>query len=383
MFYVRVEIIKGRNNKMNTKQPLISVFLPYYNDEAFLAQSIKSVLEQTYSNFELILFNHASKDSSKNIAHSFNDKRIVHIDSEINYGAGAGINLWKNLSSFKGDFIKVFCADDIMLPCHLEELQQPFHENTNIDIVFSPMINSINKQGKIINRDKNTIPFKLTQKDITKELLKSFFNSFSPLPWGNALIKKEALNSIYKDNSLIYLFDMSFWVSLLINNKKFYMINKTISSYRTSESSMMAQNSKHIIQACYFEHLVYCDLFYKIQDVQLAKYICDHVPTSIKEKFKPDDTSLIPFLIALEYANKPCLAYPRRPIMNLVYLNSMYQKIYCLLQNEEIRKELAKRFNFTIKDFRNLYTQKQNDYLFYKRHKLTCFISKLVNKIFK
>lgn len=77
-------------------QPLVSVFLPYYNDEKFLEYSIKSVLEQSYENFELILLNHASTDSSYNIAHSFQDFRIKHVDMSINLGAGGGDPVSKN-----------------------------------------------------------------------------------------------------------------------------------------------------------------------------------------------------------------------------------------------------------------------------------------------
>ena len=356
---------------------LISIFLPYYNDEKSLTQSIESILKQTYSNFELILFNHASTDSSRNIAHSFTDERIIHIDSSINYGAGAGLNLWENLPNFKGDFVKVFCADDIMKPNHLYSLQKAMTPDT--DVVVANKIDFINRDGQIITINETLIPnHSLKAPKLEWELLKFYFNSNSILPWGNALIKKQALIDIPHDNSMIYLFDMSFWVNLLINNKKFFILEESISYYRKSKENMTSKKSEHITQACYFEHLAYCDLFYKIQDVELAKYLCDNVPVPIKDELEANDISLIPFLIALEYAYKPSIAYPRKPIMDIIYLNSMYQKIYLLLQDDETRNKLQKRFNFTIKDFRNLYTNKRHNHLFYKRHKLTNFISKLI-----
>ena len=72
--------------------PLVTVCIGYYNDEKYLGQCIDSILCQSFSNFELILFNHASTDGSYKIAHSYNDSRIVHIDAPKNLGAGASYN---------------------------------------------------------------------------------------------------------------------------------------------------------------------------------------------------------------------------------------------------------------------------------------------------
>ena len=53
------------------EQPLVSVFIPYYNDEKYLSCAIDAVINQTYQNWELILFNHVSTDNSYKIAHSY------------------------------------------------------------------------------------------------------------------------------------------------------------------------------------------------------------------------------------------------------------------------------------------------------------------------
>ena len=96
-------------------KPLVSIFLPYYNDKKFIKDAIEGVLNQTYQNWELFLFNHASTDGSRKIAHDFNDFRIKHIDANENLGAGSGLNSYNCLNLMNGKYIKFFCADDVML----------------------------------------------------------------------------------------------------------------------------------------------------------------------------------------------------------------------------------------------------------------------------
>lgn len=65
-------------------RPLVSVIVPIYNSEKFLAETIESILNQSYRNLEIILINDGSTDNSKQICkeYSFKDKRIVYIEKE-------------------------------------------------------------------------------------------------------------------------------------------------------------------------------------------------------------------------------------------------------------------------------------------------------------
>ena len=91
----------------------ISVILPVYNSEKYLAESIKSTLRQTFSNFELIIINNASTDKSLNIIKSFCeiDKRIILIDQKTNLGMADSLNNGCKLA--KGDWIARMDADDV------------------------------------------------------------------------------------------------------------------------------------------------------------------------------------------------------------------------------------------------------------------------------
>lgn len=105
--------------------PLISVILCFYNEEKYIANSINSILNQTYSNFELILIDDNSTDSSYEICSSFDDPRIrlTKKDNNLSRGLAQSRNLGIELA--KGDFVIFQDADDT---CHESRIQ----ENVNL-----------------------------------------------------------------------------------------------------------------------------------------------------------------------------------------------------------------------------------------------------------
>lgn len=112
--------------------PKVSVIMPVYNAERYLREAVESILNQTYRDFELLLFDDGSTDNSKDIINllATRDDRIV-VFSRGNKGLVATLN--EMIKSSKGEFIARMDADDISLPKRLE-LQTSFLEK-NIDIV--------------------------------------------------------------------------------------------------------------------------------------------------------------------------------------------------------------------------------------------------------
>ncbi|MGL2995217.1 glycosyltransferase family 2 protein [Flavobacterium sp. TSSA_36] len=98
--------------------PFISVILPVYNASKFLTESIKSMLEQTFTNFELIIINDGSTDNSQSIIESFDDKRI-RVFQKPNTGLIDSLNL--AVAHSRGSWIARMDADDISAPNRLEE----------------------------------------------------------------------------------------------------------------------------------------------------------------------------------------------------------------------------------------------------------------------
>ena len=82
-----------------TTNPLVSVILPVYNAEKYLAESIRSVLNQTFTDFELIILNDGSTDESSSVINTFADSRIRYVEHS-NMGLAKTLN--KGISLAKG-----------------------------------------------------------------------------------------------------------------------------------------------------------------------------------------------------------------------------------------------------------------------------------------
>ncbi len=108
------------NTKHNLNQPLISVIIPAYNAEEFIAQTLESVLSQTYQNIEILVVDDGSTDTTAEIIKSFaqKDRRIILLQQ-----SNAGVATARNLAYLhsKGEYIAPIDADDIWYPQNLEK----------------------------------------------------------------------------------------------------------------------------------------------------------------------------------------------------------------------------------------------------------------------
>lgn len=100
-------------------QPLISIIMPVFNGAKFLNDAIDSILNQTYTNFEFIIVDDKSTDSSLKIIKSYSDNRIKVLQNKINSGVAFSLN--KALKIAKGKYIARMDADDISYPNRIEK----------------------------------------------------------------------------------------------------------------------------------------------------------------------------------------------------------------------------------------------------------------------
>lgn len=104
----------------------VSVLIPVYNGAPFIERAIKSILQQTYSNFELILLNDASTDNSETIISRFSDSRIKYHKNQNNLGISASRNKLMDLA--QGEYLAVMDNDDLSMPQRLAQ-QVEFLDN--------------------------------------------------------------------------------------------------------------------------------------------------------------------------------------------------------------------------------------------------------------
>jgi glycosyltransferase involved in cell wall biosynthesis len=99
-------------------QPLVTIFMPVYNAESFLAEAIESILNQTFSDFQLLIINDGSKDASAQIIAHYVDRRIRVINHDKNMGLIASLN--EGIALAKTKYLARMDADDISLPRRIE-----------------------------------------------------------------------------------------------------------------------------------------------------------------------------------------------------------------------------------------------------------------------
>lgn len=126
-----------------------SIGIPAFKGR-FLEECIKSILSQTFTDFELIVVNDCSPDDILSIVTSFNDPRIRYYENEINTGAENVIDNWnKCLSLAKGDFFILMGDDDKMAPDYLKEFDNLINKYPDLD-VFHCRIRIINENSEEI-----------------------------------------------------------------------------------------------------------------------------------------------------------------------------------------------------------------------------------------
>ena len=130
--------LKARRRHTNSfnVDPLVSIITPTYNSQMFLEQTIDSIVNQTYKNWELIIVDDASSDNTVNIINNYVSefKNIHLIQNEINLGAGVARN--KGIQAAKGDFIAFLDSDDLWNPNKLK-VQIKYMIKNHLDVCFS------------------------------------------------------------------------------------------------------------------------------------------------------------------------------------------------------------------------------------------------------
>jgi glycosyltransferase involved in cell wall biosynthesis len=132
----------------NHTNPLVSVVLPVFNAASYLHDAIESILQQSYSNFELIIINDGSSDSSLDIIKSFDDKRIRYVENKENIGLIKTLNRAFELAN--GSYIARMDADDRSFNQRFEKQIEYLEENTQIGVLGTGFISFGNVNEQVI-----------------------------------------------------------------------------------------------------------------------------------------------------------------------------------------------------------------------------------------
>ena len=204
---------------------LVSIIIPVYNAEKYLEDTIKTILNQTYNNWELLLINDCSKDNSKSIFEKYaSDKRITWYDQEKNSGPANARN--RGIDFAKGKYICFIDADDAW-DCDKLEKQISFMKKN--DCAFSYHSYEFANELLVPNGKKVIAKEKLTY----KKALKNNIISTITVMFDIKKIDKELI----KMPNLKYVEDTATWWKILRNGYVAYGIPDVFSYYRRIPNS--------------------------------------------------------------------------------------------------------------------------------------------------
>jgi glycosyltransferase involved in cell wall biosynthesis len=197
-------------------KPLVSVVMPVHNAEKYLAEAISSILYQTYTNFEFIIVNDGSSDTSESIIKKINDTRIVYHKFEQQQGIVAALNYGLQLA--KGDFVARMDADDV---CYKNRLE------VQVNYLLShPDVGVLGTQYKGIKGKSRPLPNRHDQ--IVWYLLNA-----SPFVHPSVMFRANFLhnNHMLYDKQFEFAEDLNLWVEH-INTTNYANTSETLIQYR-------------------------------------------------------------------------------------------------------------------------------------------------------
>jgi glycosyltransferase involved in cell wall biosynthesis len=209
----------------------VSILIPCYNADHWIAQAIESALNQTYDNKEVIVVDDGSTDQSLEIIQAFHDR--IYWVSQLNQGGNATRNCLLEMSS--GDWVQYLDADDYLLPNKLERQVSFLHQTPRADIIYSPSLFEYHHKTSVWQEI-----FPIPEPHDLWILLARWY-----LPQtGSPLWRKQAILDVggwQVDQPCCQEHEL--YLRLIIAGKQFYYFNDASSVYRQwSESTVCKRN---------------------------------------------------------------------------------------------------------------------------------------------
>lgn len=215
---------------------VISVIMSNYNtSEKYLRESIESILNQSFTDFEFIIIDDCSTNNGKSILESFNDDRIKVIFNEKNLGLAASLN--KALQISKGEFVARMDSDDISLETRLEKQYKYLKSNPSVGLVAS--------FAQKIGNDKGYIYSMVEEPD--KMNVPMFFGNVICHP--SVMFRKEVItnNHLKYNEEFKTGQDYELW-SRLLKTEKVAIIPEVLLSYRIHNNQISNEKKMDQIQ---------------------------------------------------------------------------------------------------------------------------------------
>ena len=205
--------------------------MPAYNSEKYIAESIKSVLEQTYQNWELIVADDCSTDNTAEIVKKFTDSRIKYIKN--NENCGVAITRNNAIKAANGKWIAFLDSDDLWKYNKLEKQIEYVNKNSNVKFTFTASL-FIDETGMYKDYVLN-VPDKVNKKQLLKQCI---------ISCSSVLIEKNLMIGYNFPIGKCIHEDFVAWLKILDEVNFAYGINEPFLVYRLSSNSKSANKFK-------------------------------------------------------------------------------------------------------------------------------------------
>lgn len=227
-----------RDKVVNTMtSPSVSVCVPLYRKEDFIAETLQSVLNQTFTDFELIVLDNASPDRSAEIARSFDDPRVVVVENPTTLHPIENFN--KVVSLSRAPLVKVLCADDLIHPTCLERQVSVMNRDGALAMVTCRQ-DMIDEGGRIIAHDRGLRKRDLIGSHNRPAVIRRVVRHGGN-PIGNVnsvLFRRTAFEAAggFPNEADFFTLDVNMWVHLL-EHGGYYGLPETLTSFRINSGS--------------------------------------------------------------------------------------------------------------------------------------------------
>ena len=272
---------------------MISVIIATYNRAAFIAETLNSIANQTYTDFECIIVDDGSTDNSEEIVLEFvkNDDRFIYLNRPDSVAKGANYSRNYGFTFAKGSHIKFFDSDDIMLPLHLEKSMKRLEEG-NYDFVVTDCVN-FDTTG-LLDR-----PYEIDR--TTAELSAIRFANFTT-GWitNDLLVKQEFADQLeFKGGIRDQASEYQYNIKLLLLTQNGFLIDEILSHRRIHDDGFVVKAKKDLVSFDQMNAELYYVTAMYLKDIAPKSLIKWLMSSHVKENYKLTSINKTP-----EYMNR-------------------------------------------------------------------------------
>ncbi|MET0634851.1 MAG: glycosyltransferase [Chitinophagaceae bacterium] len=217
--------------------PSISVILPAYNCERFIERSVKSVLEQSFTDFELIIIDDGSTDNTAAVIGKFNDPRIRFLQNEKNSGLVFTLN--RGIDASTGKYIARMDGDDISLPFRFAT-QFSYLEN-------NPATDMISSVADLISEDDQPLgEWSDDRNHLTARAIRNFLPKDNCIVHPAVLIRTALLKQYRFRREQSQAEDYDLWLRLAADGVKIEKINEPLLKHRILNQSFTRKRQTNV-----------------------------------------------------------------------------------------------------------------------------------------